>query len=58
MSLKLYPIYCNNIDTFWQPRFLTEKEFKHCKFVLKQYGSIETIKEGYDNRHYYFEVPI
>ena len=49
LSLKLYPIYSNNKETFWQPRFLTEDEFKHCSQMLKQYGSIETIKKVMTN---------
>ena len=57
LSLKLYPIYSNNKETFWQPRFLTEDEFKHCSQMLKQYGSIETIKTGYD-QHYYYDIPL
>lgn len=56
VALRLYPIYGNNKETFWQPRFLTEAEFNHCHSMLKQYGSINNLHTGYDN-YYYFDIP-
>ncbi|WP_210130126.1 CapA family protein [Staphylococcus sp. GDX8P54P] len=57
LKLKLYPIYGNNLETFWQPRFLTELEFNHCRKMLEQYSGKLDIINGRDD-HFYFEVPL
>src|SRR5699024_6279509 len=34
-SLQLYPIYTNNLQTFWRPRFVNDTEAKHIDTLLK-----------------------
>ena len=55
-KLRFYPIYGNNLDTFWKPRFVTKEEFEHCRLMLKVRDtmSMETGKDEY----YYFETNI
>lgn len=54
LELRLYPIFSNNLETFWQPRFLNEKEFKHCTLILNSFGSTSlNSKTDEDNRNYY-----
>ncbi len=56
-KLKLYPIYGNNLETYWQPRFLTENEANHCHAQLKQMGAISKMTLKKDDQ-YYFELPV
>lgn len=57
MELRLYPIYSNNLKTFWQPRFLKEKEFEHCTLMLKSFGSAKlNLKKENDKYYYSFQV--
>lgn len=54
IELKLYPIYSNNLKTYWQPRPLNEVEFTHCTTMLKAYGSTElNISSDNKNIRYY-----
>lgn len=55
LKLRFYPIYINNLKTFWKPRFVTKQEFEHCHLILKSYNSIK-LKTGKDE-YYYFEIP-
>lgn len=56
LKLRFYPIYGNNLETFWQPRFLNEEEFKHFINMMKTYGS-ENMEIGKDD-YYYIETVI
>lgn len=53
LDLRLYPIYTNNLNTFWQPRFVTDDEFQHCTHLLKSYGSIALNPQIKDSQNYY-----
>ncbi|ANZ34429.1 hypothetical protein A2I65_00695 [Staphylococcus carnosus] len=53
LKLRFYPIYGNNLDTFWKPRFVTNEEFEHCRLMLKARNTI-SMETGKDE-HYYFE---
>ncbi|RST59182.1 hypothetical protein D5F11_013725 [Siminovitchia terrae] len=57
MELRLYPIYSNNLETFWQPRFVTESEFQHCTYMLKSFGTTDLIPAK-DLDHYYYSFTI
>ena len=35
-ELQLYPIFTNNLKTFWKPRFVTEDEFIQLKTIYKE----------------------
>ncbi|MDM1019470.1 CapA family protein [Acinetobacter sp. VNK23] len=35
-ELQLYPIFTNNLKTFWKPRFVTEDEFIQLKAIYKE----------------------
>lgn len=37
-EVRLYPLYCNNLKTDWQPRFVTDVEFEQVVDVLRQKG--------------------
>lgn len=53
-ELRLYPIYSNNLKTFWQTRFLVEVEAAHCAEILRSYGSsILKMKIDKDGRYYF-----
>lgn len=56
-KLKLYPILGNNLETYWQPRFLNESEAEHCFAQLKQMGTTSSISIKKDN-YFYFEISI
>ncbi|RZI02068.1 hypothetical protein EIG99_02715 [Staphylococcus condimenti] len=56
MKLCFYPIYGNNLDTFWKPRFVTKEEFEHCRLMLKARNTI-SMGTGKDE-YYYFEMNI
>lgn len=63
VSLKLYPIYTNNRQTNYQPRFLDEEEFYELSILLQrkklsqetQYPNLKRKKDDYG---YYIELPI
>lgn len=38
-SLRLYPLFCNNLKTFWQPHVVTDDQFKE---VIKYQTSVGT----------------
>src|SRR5699024_3264505 len=52
-ELRMYPIYTNNLKTFWQPRFLQDKEFDHCTLMLKSFGSAKLDVKESDGKSYY-----
>lgn len=57
MELRLYPIYSNNLGTFWQPRFLEKREFEHCTLMLKSFGSAKLdINKENDQYYYSFQI--
>jgi hypothetical protein len=37
-EVRLYPLYCDNLKTDWQPRFVTEVEFEQVVGILRQKG--------------------
>ena len=39
LSLRLYPIYTNNLKTFWRPRFVNEREAGHIDLLYKSYNN-------------------
>lgn len=39
-EIYLYPIYTNNLKTFWQPRRVVEDEFKQLQEIYKENGFI------------------
>lgn len=53
LDLHLYPIYTNNLKTFWQPRFVTDDEFKHCTHMLQSYGSTTLNANKKNLKNYY-----
>lgn len=57
-ELRLYPIYTNNLKTFWQPRFVDEAQFKHCEQMLKTYRSTLLEKRIDNKSRNYFEIII
>lgn len=57
MELRLYPMYCNNLTTFWQPRLVTEDEFHHCTLMMKAYGSCNLMSKK-ENGNFYYSFPI
>lgn len=38
VGVKLYPIQCDNLQTGFQPRFVSEKEFNHVRRILRSHG--------------------
>jgi hypothetical protein len=38
VQIRLYPIYCDNLKTDWQPRLVTEGEFEQVVNILRQKG--------------------
>lgn len=58
MELRLYPIYTNNLKTFWQSYFVDAKQMKHCTSILTSYHSTDLqIEKDEDNRFYFtFDV--
>ncbi|PNZ28252.1 UDP-N-acetylmuramoylalanyl-D-glutamyl-2,6-diaminopimelate--D-alanyl-D-alanine ligase [Staphylococcus petrasii] len=57
LSLRLYPIYTNNHETSWQPRFVDDEEFKHCYTLLKKHGALPELNAKKDD-YFYFDVPL
>ena len=57
VELRLYPIYSNNLKTFWQPRSLEEKEMVHCTLMLKSFGSTK-LDINKENEKYFYSFLI
>ncbi|WP_201864491.1 Mur ligase family protein [Microvirga soli] len=38
-EVRLYPLYCDNLKTDWQPRLVTEVEFKKVIGILRERGA-------------------
>ncbi|HLR71385.1 MAG TPA: CapA family protein [Pseudogracilibacillus sp.] len=57
-KLRLYPIYTNNLKTFWQPSFVNDEQFSHCNQILKTYGSINLTDKTDEGSRHYFELRI
>lgn len=55
-TVKLYPIYCNNLETFWQPHFVTDEQILEVQARHQEWGSIVTSYKK-DEDGYYFELP-
>lgn len=45
-KLKLYPIYSDNLATFWQPIPVTKRQFDHLINIQKSYGLNIDTKKG------------
>jgi poly-gamma-glutamate capsule biosynthesis protein CapA/YwtB (metallophosphatase superfamily) len=57
--IRLYPIFTDNLKTFWQPRFVTEEEFRDVIAYQTQLGTpIDQFDIGMDAYGYYTEVKI
>lgn len=57
--MRLYPIFTNNLETFWQPRFVTEEEFRDVIAYQTQLGTpIDLFDIGMDAYGYYTETQI
>lgn len=54
-SLKLYPIYTNNLETNYQIRFLEDDEYDDCYSLIACNSGIKKIK---DDKYKYFEILI
>lgn len=54
MSLRLYPIFSDNLITDYQPRFVTEDEFEG----LTEREDLESLQSAVDEFGFYFELPM
>lgn len=61
-TLKLYPIYCDNLVTFWQPRPVDEGQFNHLLQLQKSYGydvkRMDNVTESRDELGYFIEIDV
>src|SRR5699024_9542904 len=57
-SLHLYPIYTNNLQTFWRPRFVNDTEAKHIDTLLKTYNNNTVYNWDVSNEKHYISFPI
>lgn len=39
-ALELHPVFTNNLETFWQPRPVSEAEFSHLISLLREQGTV------------------
>src|SRR5699024_8448901 len=39
LKLRLYPMYTNNLKTYWRPRFVNETEKDHIDLLLQSYNN-------------------
>lgn len=53
-QLSLYPIYVNNLRTFWKPRFVSEEEFIQLKDIYKE----NNFEIGQDETGFFFQIKI
>lgn len=58
LGIRLYPIYTNNLQTFWCPRFVNEKEKDHIDLLLRSYNNQLDYNWGKDEKRYFIELPI
>lgn len=59
LKMRLYPIYSDNLATFWQPCFLNESQFKHMNWMLQSYGSSKDMSQQQDKQgRYYLEMSL
>lgn len=56
-ELRLYPIYTDNLQTYWQPHLVTQEQFNHCTNMLNVYRSTP-MQTGVENGNYYYSIPI
>ncbi|WAU75810.1 CapA family protein [Acinetobacter sp. TR3] len=54
--IKLYPIYTNNLETFWQPCAVTDIQFKQAKENLTTRLTQKDFFEGKDHLGHYIEM--
>ncbi|MEN4983545.1 CapA family protein [Acinetobacter modestus] len=54
--IKLYPIYTNNLETFWQPYAVTDIQFKEVKENLTTRLTQQDFFEGKDYLGHYIEM--
>ena len=48
VSLKLYPIQCDNLRTAFQTRFVNEQEFHHVHAIIRSHGyQLDQLEEHY-----------
>ncbi|MBQ3614824.1 MAG: CapA family protein [Anaerotignum sp.] len=58
-TLRIYPIYLNNLQTFWQPCVVTEEQFKEVVEEQARLGSpMEDFAIGADRHGMYFDIPL
>ncbi|MBR3910985.1 MAG: CapA family protein, partial [Anaerotignum sp.] len=58
-TLRIYPIYLNNLQTFWQPCVVTEEQFKEVVEEQARLGSpMEDFAIGADKHGMYFDIPL
>lgn len=57
-ELRLYPIYTNNLKTFWQPKFADRKQFEHCTYILKSFQSTQLTKKQDEQERYYYVLDL
>lgn len=55
INLKLYPIYTNNLHTFWQPYFVDDAQFSS---IQSMYTLPEEATIGKDKIGHYFLLPV
>ncbi len=59
-ALKLYPIYSDNLATFWQTRPVNERQFNHLLAIQKSYGldvnRENDISIGEDKSGFFIEI--
>ncbi len=54
--IKLYPIFTNNLEAFWQPYAVTDTQFKQAKLNLTSRLAQKDFFEGQDCLGYYIEM--
>lgn len=56
-TIKLYPIFINNLETFWKPRFINSEEVLEIEKWNKKWNSeLEKIDIQSDNFGFYYEL--
>lgn len=57
-QLRLYPLYTNNLKTFWQPYFVNAEQFNHCSDLLASFGSTELVTRQDEQKRFYYHLTI
>ncbi|WP_368652489.1 CapA family protein [Ornithinibacillus sp. 4-3] len=53
---QIYPIFTDNLKTFWQPQLLNDQQIEHCKSYLKQISSLQIQLQKDNEGQYYFLI--